>query len=229
MKTPAAGPFAAPLPCVLAAVAAILVACGCGSSDPVSAKSAPEILAAAQAAAKSASAVHIEADLRQGRLQSTLDAHVSSAKGGSASFSLGPIRAEMLRIGQSVYLKADAAVESELGIEHVPANTWIKLPSTVNDAAGLVSLADQDAVTERYLATNDRLTKGRTTTVEGQPAIELKETGHRLYTATIYVANSGTPYPLKITKQGRESGTITFSGWNQPVRLAAPVNAPTAG
>ncbi len=68
------------------------------------------------------------------------------------------------------------------------------------------------------------LTKGATTTIGGQQAIELKETGTP-YTGSIYIATAGKPYPILIVKHGQETGQTTFSGWNQPITLSAPANA----
>jgi hypothetical protein len=41
----------------------------------------------------------------------------------------------------------------------------------------------------------------------------------------IVVSLVGEPYPIKLTKTGRASGQITFSGWNDPVTVSAPSNA----
>ena len=68
------------------------------------------------------------------------------------------------------------------------------------------------------------LTKGPITTINGQKAIELKTKG-KLYTGAIYIAATGTPYPIEIVKHGRETGQTTFTGWNQPVTLSAPAGA----
>jgi hypothetical protein len=42
---------------------------------------------------------------------------------------------------------------------------------------------------------------------------------------TLYVATTGTPYPLEILKKGGSGGSILFDRWNQPVTLTAPANA----
>ena len=42
---------------------------------------------------------------------------------------------------------------------------------------------------------------------------------------TLYVAATGKPFPLQITKEGKESGKVTFSRWDQPVTLTAPSGA----
>ena len=40
---------------------------------------------------------------------------------------------------------------------------------------------------------------------------------------TLYVASTGTPYPLEIVERGGER--LVFDRWNQPVTLAVPPDA----
>jgi len=42
---------------------------------------------------------------------------------------------------------------------------------------------------------------------------------------TLYVAASGTPYPVALVKSGNSAGSIEFSNWNQSVTLTAPKGA----
>ena len=64
--------------------------------------------------------------------------------------------------------------------------------------------------------------KGKTTTVDGKPAITLTETdGDETYTT--YVATEGKPYILKmVIKGGKEPGTVKFSDFDKPVDAKAP-------
>lgn len=43
---------------------------------------------------------------------------------------------------------------------------------------------------------------------------------------TLYVAASGTPFPVAVVKsKGSSAGGISFDQWNQPVKLTAPKGA----
>jgi len=42
---------------------------------------------------------------------------------------------------------------------------------------------------------------------------------------TLYIATTGKPYPVQITKAGGGGGAVSFQGWNQPVTIVAPANA----
>lgn len=55
----------------------------------------------------------------------------------------------------------------------------------------------------------------------GQPAVALRDVANG---ATLYVAATGTPYPLALVKPGRSGGRLSFDRWNQAVVLEAPAN-----
>ena len=43
--------------------------------------------------------------------------------------------------------------------------------------------------------------------------------------STLYVAATGTPYPIAATESGNSKGAITFDHWNDPVSVDAPKGA----
>ena len=59
-------------------------------------------------------------------------------------------------------------------------------------------------------------------TYKGQSAVAIVDTTKG---GTLYVAASGTPYPVALVKTGKSAGSIEFSDWNQPVTLTAPTGA----
>jgi hypothetical protein len=203
---------------------------GCGSSaNGVTSKSASEILAAARVAAQSASSVHVSAKSGVGRTTLTLDASLAKDK-GHAQLSLLGIGFEAIRVGDTLYVKGnrifDAHLERTLGVK-VPSGTWLKGPAS-GALAQVGSFTDMKREVPLLLSSSVPATKGSETKVEGQPAIELKESA-KLYTGILYVATTGNPYPIKLLKTGRETGQTTFSGWNDPVSVSAPANAVEIG
>ncbi len=58
--------------------------------------------------------------------------------------------------------------------------------------------------------------------LEGQKAIGLDDTTKG---GTLYVATTGVPFPLEITKTGKESGKVVLDRWNKAVTLSAPPGA----
>jgi hypothetical protein len=206
-----------------------LLLVGCGSSDNgVSSKSAAEILAASRAAVQSASSVRITSKYRVGPIADTLEG--SLAKNGSrARVDVLGSTVEAIRINDTLYIKGNRKfnyhLEQKLGVK-VPAGVWLKGP-----AAGVLSnvgtATDIHVEVLLLLSGNGPVTKGTATTIAGQPAITVKRTQQpqKLYEGTLYIATTGQPYPLKLTKTGKETGQTTFSNWNDPIDVSAPANA----
>ena len=222
--------------------AAVVLACtagfaaGCGaSSDPVASRSPAAILAAARSAAESASAVRVQSAVYDGRRSKTpsltLELQLASG-GGRAVLSLLGRESEAIRVGNALYVKGGAAFYRRLARltgRHLAPGTWVKAPvngSQLAESAALTEPTGELAVLLHNPTIS--LTRGTTTVLDGQKAIELKEKG-KLYTGAIYIAATGTPYPLLIVKHGQETGRTTFTGWNQPVSLTAPTNAVELG
>jgi hypothetical protein len=206
----------------LAIALVALAGCGGSSDNAVASKSATEILAAAKHAAESATSVHVESQAEQGALKLTLSLELTS-NGGRGDISLLGSSFEVIRTGDTLYLKGDPVFYQRLGInpKRIPRNTWIKTPATNSQFAQLTSFTDLPGEVGRLLTSANPVTKGATTTANGQKTIELKQTG-KLYTGAIYIATTGKPYPLQITRTGRETGHTTLTNWNQPVSLSAP-------
>ena len=200
---------------------------GCGSSESTAVtKSGPEILAAANDAARGASSVHVVARNSQGRLGLSLDVHLAS-NGGRGTLSFLKRKYEVIRIGDVIYLKGTKSfyvgLSHALGKPvHVAEGAWLKVPATIGPAAQLAAFVDLHGELGRLLASPGTVTKGASTTVNGQKAITLKQKT-KVYDGSLFVAATGKPYPIEQVKHGeREQGRTTYSDWNQPVELSPP-------
>ncbi len=210
---------------VTLSLAVFVAGCGGSSSNGVASKSATEILAASKAAATSATSVHVVSKASQGPLVLTSDLELAS-NGGRAQISLLGLSFEVLRIGDTLYAKGNPAFYKRLGgaAAKVPAGTWLKAPASGVQLAQLAAFADLRGELGRLVTSSVPVVKGVSTTVNGQPVIELKQTA-KLYSGALFIATTGKPYPVQLVKHGRETGQTTFSGWNEPVTLSAPANA----
>jgi hypothetical protein len=208
--------------CVVAAIGALLLS-ACGSSDQTTAsKSAQEIVAASRTAVQKASSVHIVSSAQQGPVSFALDMRLTR-DGGRSKVTLDGVSVEVIRTGETIYLKAEKGTYQRLGItQTVPPGQWVQLPAGPR-LRQIVSFTDLGTQVPRMFPAAKPVTKGHTTTVHGEPAIELKATG-QLYKGTLYVKTSGEPYPLRLEKQGRENAQTAFSGWNATSPPAAPTN-----
>jgi hypothetical protein len=203
----------------------LLAGCGGSTDNGVASKSATEILAAAKAAAQSATSVRIISKNAQGPLTLTVNLELSSNAGRGHISGLG-VDFEVIRIGGTLYLKGNPTFYQRLGgaAAHASPGAWLKAPVKSGPLAQFAGFTDLPGEVGRLLSTAKPVTKGTTTTTNGQKTVELKQAG-QLYTGKIYIATTGNPYPVQITKTGRETGHTTLTNWNQPVSLTAPPSA----
>lgn len=215
---------------IFLALAALVTAgllADCGSSDNgITSKSPQEILQASKAAVQKASSVTIQSKSAQGRLTLTSDLKLTR-EGGQGTISLLGLQIEVIKTGATVYAKGSPALYQRLEIKAPPAGTWIKAPAS-GKLAQLAAFTDLAGETSRAISTSGNITKGQTTTIEGQPAIELKTEG-KLYKGRLYIKTTSEPYPLKLEKTGRETSHTTLTNWNNTPAPTAPANTTTVG
>lgn len=151
----------------------------------------------------------------------------------------GQGKAELIKNGDTVYLRYDEAFlraqskgESKTDTDAavaVLAGKWTKMSATSSAAKDLASAAkdiasfcDLDTMLGGAEDVNSDATRGKTTTVDGTPAIILHEKdGKDRY--TLYVATQGKPYLLRIdSSSAKDPGSLTFSEYDKPVPAKTP-------
>jgi hypothetical protein len=201
---------------------------GCGSSSSgngIAAKTPTDIIAAAKVAADAATSVHVSGSIVSGGAPITLDLDLLAGKGGRGKLTESGLGFELIETGGTVYIKGSAAFYRHIGgtaAAQLLQGKWLKAPSTTKEFASISSLTDLRQLVDSTLANHGTLAKGSTTTVNGQKVVGVTDTGKG---GTLYVAETGQPYPIEITKSGVGGGTISFDRWNESVSLAAPANA----
>jgi hypothetical protein len=213
--------------CVLLAVAT-LGGCGGSSGNGVASKSPTEIVAAAKAAADGASAVHVAGSTVTGGSPITLDLSLVTGKGGSGRLTESGLSFELIEIDGTIYINGSSAFYTHFAgpaAAQLLHGKWLKASTSNASFAGLSSLTELRKLLDAALTTsanNKTLVAAGTTTIDGQPAVGVKDTTQN---GILYVATTGPAYPLEITKSGTGGGTITFSEWDKPVTLTPPANA----
>ncbi|HTZ85872.1 MAG TPA: hypothetical protein VMB05_04310 [Solirubrobacteraceae bacterium] len=224
------------LAAVLALVltAALLAGCGGGSSSSssssssngVDSKAPADILAATKVASDGAKSVHVSGSIVSNGTPITLDMNLLSGKGGSGRLSENGLAFDLIQVGKTVYIKGSPAFYKHIGggaAAQLLEGKWLKAPATSADFASLSQLTDLHQLVDQTLANHgSSLTKTGTTTIAGQKAIGITDKSKG---GTLYIAATGQPYPVQITKTGSSGGKITFDRWNGAVALAAPKNA----
>jgi hypothetical protein len=208
-------------------ILAVLVAAGGAAAHvgrqggDITGESADQIVAAAQAAADGAGSVHIKADSTSLRFELWLRA----GSGGRGTISQNGLSFKLVRIGPTAYFNGSDRFWAKYGGKAAAQlfhNRWIKASAVKGDLASLSQITNLRALVDSTLAGHGTLAKGSETTIQGQPAIAIEDTTKG---GTLYVAATGTPYPLEIKKTGSDGGTIVFDRWNKPVTLTAPHGA----
>ena len=208
--------------CSPAAAAPLIEGNGVASKTPT------QIVASAKALADAASTVHVSGSILSSRSPITLDLLLASGKGGRGRLSENGLSFELIELYGTVYIKGSPAFyRSHRG----PAATqllqgkWLKAPASTGSLASLSSLTNLRPLVDAVLSGHRALTKGTSTTVNGQKVIGLTDSSKG---GTLYVATTGPPYPIEITStpsSGAGSGRVLFDHWNSPVTLTAPANA----
>jgi hypothetical protein len=196
---------------------------GCGSSDNgVASKSGKAILEAAKQAAQNASSVHVVSSIKVGRLSLSGDLELGKEEGRAHLNVLGN-DFEVIRVASTLYAKGSAEFyRGLLSTARVPNRTWLKSSSSTTKLGQIAHFTELRRQLDRMLSTPGSVTKGPSTTIDGQKVIELKE-ATKVYKGSLYIATTGKPYPLLLVKNGgRERGRTTFSGWDKRLLVGAP-------
>jgi hypothetical protein len=206
--------------------AALLAACGSGASraNGVAEKTPMQIVAAAKAAASTAASVHVAGSIVSGGEPISLNMELVSDKGGEGRVSLDGLSFRLVDVDDAVYVSGSSAFYTRFAgtaAAHVLRGKWLKGAQS-GAMASLASLARLSSLLSTALAAHGVLSRAPSTTVDGQHAVAVSD---RASGGTLYVAATGTPYPLAIIRRGAAAGKLVFDRWNQAVSLAVPANA----
>jgi hypothetical protein len=215
---------------VAAAIVGVVVVLGGGSGNPtpppsngVASDPAADVVRAASTAITGVRSVHVTGTTG-GASPVTFNLYVVNGKGGRGTMSMRGTSFQIIRIGNSVYLKGSDAFLRHLGGEAAAqlfSGKWIKGPAT-GEFASFAGLTNVQMLFSELLSSHGTLTKGSITTINGQRAIAVQDTSSG---GTLYVATTGAPYPLKVSQGGSGSGGAQFSQFNESFPLTVPANA----
>jgi hypothetical protein len=180
-----------------------------------------QILAEALRASNQTTSVRVIGSFTTGGRSLSLDLSLVAGVGGEGTVTQDGLSFRIIRIGTKAYFSAsegfwqhfDGAAAAQLF-----AGRWIETGASDGQFASLTALTEMRALLSSALSTSDPLTLGKTVSIGGRPALALLDTSHG---GTVYVASSGTPYPLAVSA-GSAHSLITFESWNVPVKLVAP-------
>lgn len=219
----------------------VLFAAGCGgggggggggsSSTQASGeatKPASQVVADAVKAANAASSVHMSGTVVDAGQQIAIDMTVAKGKGATGTLAVGKGSVDLVVIGNTAYMRASPAFWRKYthssGMGQLFAGKWLKFTGKNGQLKGLTDLTHVQGIFNKLTSSQGKLTNHGATTYNGQDVVAISDTPEN---GTLYVAASGTPYPVGLVKAGKSSsgGKLTFDRWDQPVTLTAPKGA----
>jgi hypothetical protein len=199
---------------------------GGAASNGITSKSADQILSTAITAAEAAKSVHVSGAIKSGGQSVGLDLSIVQGKGASGTISEGSASFKLVDVGGNFYMQPDQAFLLKFAHTKAAADLfkgkWLKGSSTDANFASFGELTSIKTLMGSLTQAHGTLTKGSTSTLAGQSVIALNSSKG----GTMYVATTGTPYPLQVSKNsGGQSGKVTFSDYNKAFVITAPANS----
>lgn len=227
--------------CALVVAGTGLTGCG-GGEDPdagtngVGKLPAEKIQAKTRTAAESARAVRLSGTVVAGGSTYKLDMRLKS-DGGTGSVSAEGATFQLLRVGEELFLMADADFwsngdgdggdegdQSDDAAADKLEGKFVKVPEGDPSYKRFSGFTDKDVLLDSLLTLHGTLaTDGRH---EESGVRTIRITGDKGSGGTLDVSLEGTPYPLRLVRAGG-AGTLTFSDWGEDFKLEQPAKDKT--
>jgi hypothetical protein len=215
----------------LALVLAGVVLVGCGShgssasANGEASKSADKVLADTKAAADSASSARVSGNIVSSGTPIKLDLSMGSGQ-AKGSMSTSGLSFDLIRIGNTAYIRgSDDFYKHFAGaaVAQLLHGKWLKASISSGRFASFEPLTNISLLFDKVASNHGKLANDGAKTFDGQKVVEIRDTSDN---SKLYVAATGKAYPVAIVggKKG-QSGTITFSDWDKPLKVSAPKDA----
>jgi hypothetical protein len=208
---------------------------GCGGEDPdagtngVGKLPADQIQSRTRTAAASAEAVRLAGNVVAGGRTYKLDMRLKS-DGASGSVTAEGATFQLLRVGEELFLKADAAFwtnadgknggsDGDTAAADKLGGKYVKVPQGDPSYKKFSGFTDMDVLLDGLLTLHGTLETGGHHEQAGVRTIRV--TGDDGSGGTLDVSLEGKPYPLRLVRAGG-AGTLTFSAWGKNFSLTEP-------
>jgi len=210
---------------VAVATVALVAGCGGGFED----ESAVAIEKVSFDAMKSLKSLRIEGAITTDDQEISLDLSTTTDGDCSGTIGLGEASAEVLKIGEDQWFKANEAFWLEQAgpqgeqISSLVGDKWVVLPAEQSD---FTSFCDLDEFLDEIDNEDDEgpdPEKVGTEEVDGQEAVKLTDETDEGDPVTVWVATDDEHYLLKLeVTEGEEPGVVTLSEFDEELDLDAP-------
>lgn len=217
--------------CALAVTGAMVLT-GCSSEDPDAGtngvgKLAPDrIQAKTRAAADAAPALRLSGTVVTSGRTYKLDMRLK-ADGGTGSVTSEGATFGLLRVGQQLYLKADADFWShggDTGAAGKLDGKYVKVPQGDPAYKKFSGFTDKAVLLDGLLTLHGKLATDGHHDQSGTRTIRI--TGDAGSGGTLDVSLQGKPYPLRLVRAG-SAGTLRFSDWGKDFTVTEPAKSET--
>ena len=189
------------------------------SSNGEAQKRPNAIVADALSAGGAATSVRVIASAAGGGSSIAFNLELLRGTGGEGSVREDGLSFEAVRIDATAYVEGSDAFWNHFAGTAAATlfrGRWVQGSATTGWFASLSRDLEMRSLIVGALATRGPLTLGTMSTIAGQPAIAVND---RTDGETLYVAATGTPYPVEIKAKG---SLIRFESWDAPIRLTSP-------
>jgi hypothetical protein len=202
-----------------------------GSTAPASAQrsvldglSADQIASRATANLKAVSSVHVKGSVKSSGQNIALDLTLGT-QGCTGTMGIkGQGSFVLLKIGKTLWIKPDdafwkhAAGDAGSALGDLVAGKYIKPGAKGSGLASIGALCDPAQFAKSFGGNMTGMVKGATTTIAGQPALQIKDASDL---ASAYVTVSAHPEFLRLAGGGSD-GQLDFTRYNAPLHLSPP-------
>jgi hypothetical protein len=220
--------------CALVVTGATLA--GCSSEDPdagtngVGKLSPAKIQSRTRTAAQSSAAVRLSGTVVTSGRTYTLDMRLKP-DGGTGSVTAKGATFRLLRIGEQLYLKADAdfwdhadGSGGDAGAAGKLGGKYVKVPQGDPAYKKFSGFTDKDVLLDGLLTLHGALAREGHHEQSGVRTIRI--TGDKGSGGTLDVSLEGKPYPLLLVRAGG-AGTLRFSDWGKDFAVTKPAKGET--
>ncbi|HEX6492102.1 MAG TPA: hypothetical protein VF112_01250 [Candidatus Dormibacteraeota bacterium] len=210
----------------LALLSALVAGCGGGggpADNGEAGKPAAQVLKDTVAALRGAESTHLYGSIPGGGETFAIDVRYNRSGNLTGTFTLGGVTADVVVTGGHSYLKGRALFAKYAGAQAaaVIGDKWVAVPAGAGPGADIVesisTFTDFGKLADALsMPSGGKVTKGATTTVDGQAVVSLRDAD-----STLYVATTGKPYPVEV-KPDTGGQALHFASWDAAVDVSAP-------